>query len=57
MDDTNAAPEVPSDAPGDLRLDDEAAEQVVGGETAQATTAYRGRYQLKLNEANKALGG
>ena len=31
----------------DLRVDDEAAEQVIGGETTQPDQ-YRGRYQLRL---------
>jgi hypothetical protein len=41
----------------DLDVDDESAEQVGGGETATTTpTQYRGRYQLKLGEAQQELG-
>jgi hypothetical protein len=38
----------------DLQVDDETAEQVTGGDAAQ-TTEYRGRYQLKLDEARRLL--
>jgi hypothetical protein len=39
----------------DLRLDDEAAEQVTGGEAAQTDSQFRGRYQLKLDQARELL--
>ena len=42
----------------DLTLEDEAADDVVGGDTTQtAPPEYRGRYQLKLGEAGGLLGG
>jgi hypothetical protein len=43
-------------AHGDLPVDAEAADQVTGGDTAQSTpSAFRGRYQLRLNEARETL--
>lgn len=62
MDDKNATPEASRDvlpeSHEDLRVDDEAAEQVSGGDTAQTSdSTYRGRYQLRLGEANPLQGG
>lgn len=62
IDDTNATPEVSRDvlpeSHEDLHVDDEAAEQVKGGDTAQTSDSqYRGRYQLKLGGAQNLLGG
>ena len=38
----------------DLRLDDEAAEEVVGGDTAETASQFRGRYQLRLHKAGSS---
>lgn len=57
MSDMKHTPDEPArqepEALEDLRVDDEAAEQVAGGATAE--TQFRGRYQLKLDQAKELL--
>jgi hypothetical protein len=44
-----------SEALEDLSLDDEAAERVTGGDAAQTGSQFRGRYQLRLDQAKELL--